>query len=97
MATYITLVSFTSKGIENIKESPKRLDAVKEMIQSVGGELKGFYLVMGRYDVILVSEAPNDEAVTKVALAIGARGAVKTETLRAFNESEYRKIIDALP
>jgi uncharacterized protein with GYD domain len=45
----------------------------------------------------LVSEAPNDESVAKAALAIGARGAVKTETLRAFNEGEYRTIIDALP
>ena len=97
MPTYITLVNFTPKGIENIKESPKRLEAVKEAIQAFGGELKGFYLVMGRYDVVMISEAPNDEAVAKAALAIGSRGAVKTETFRAFNEGEYRKIIQELP
>jgi len=97
MPTYITLVNFTPKGIENIKESPKRLAAAKEVIQSFGGELKGFYLAMGRYDVVLISEAPDDKAAAKVALAVGSRGAVKTETFRAFNEGEYREIIDALP
>ena len=97
MATYITLVKYTQKGIESIKESPQRLDAAKEAFKAFGSELKAFYLVMGRYDIVLISEAPNDETVAKVALAIGSRGAVKTETFRAFNESEYRNIISALP
>jgi uncharacterized protein with GYD domain len=52
---------------------------------------------MGRYDIVIVSEAPNDEAVAKAALAIGSKGAVKTETFRVFNEDEYRDIISALP
>lgn len=97
MATYVTLVNFTKQGITNIKDSPARLDAAKEAFRAFGAELKQFYLAMGRYDIVIVSEAPNDEAVAKAALAIGSRGAVKTETLRAFNEDEYRDIIDALP
>jgi uncharacterized protein with GYD domain len=97
MATYITLVNYTKQGIKNIKESPARLDAAKEAFKAFGAEMKQFYLTMGRYDIVLVSEAPNDEAVAKAALAIGSRGAVKTETFRAFNEDEYRDIIGALP
>lgn len=97
MATYITLVNYTQKGIENIKESPKRLDIAKEVFKSFGGELKSFYLVMGRYDIVLVSEAPDDATAAKAALTIGSRGAVKTETFRAFKEGEYRDIIAALP
>lgn len=97
MATYITLVNFTKQGIVNIKESPKRLDAAKEAFKAFGAEMKDFYLAFGRYDVIMVTEAPNDEAVAKAALAIGSRGAVKTETFRVFNEDEYRKIIESLP
>ena len=97
MATYISLIKYTQKGIENIKDSPKRLDAAKEAFQAFGGELKAFYLVMGRYDIVIISEAPNDEAVAKAALAITSRGAVQTETIRAFNEGEYRNIIGALP
>ncbi len=97
MATYITLVNYTQKGIENIKESPQRLEAAKQAFQAMGAELKEFYLVMGRYDIILVSEAPNDETVAKGALALGSRGNVRTETFRAFKEDEYREIISSLP
>jgi len=97
MATYIMLVNYTQKGIENIKESPARLDAAKQAFQSMGAELKEFYLVAGRYDMIIVGEVPDDATAAKLALSIGSAGAVRTETLRAFTEDEYRKIIDALP
>jgi uncharacterized protein with GYD domain len=97
MSTYITLVNFTQKGIENIKESPNRLDAAKKVFQALGAEMKGFYLVMGRYDIVLISEAPNDETVAKVALSLGGAGAVRTESFRAFTESEYREIVASLP
>ena len=97
MATYIILANYTQKGIENIKESPARLDAAKEAFQAMGAEMKEFYLVMGKYDMIIVAEAPDDETATKLALAISSRGAVRTETIKAYTEDEYRKIIAALP
>jgi uncharacterized protein with GYD domain len=97
MPTYITLIRWTEKGIENVKESPNRLDAAKKAFQAAGAELKQFYLVQGRYDIVIVSEASDDETVAKLALAIGSKGAIRTETLRAFTEDEYRRIIAALP
>ncbi len=97
MATYISLISFTQKGIENIKDSPNRLEAAKEAFQAVGAKLKQFYLCLGRYDVIVITEGPNDEAVAKAALTIGSRGAVRTESFRVFDESEYKKLIRELP
>ncbi|MFQ6066110.1 MAG: GYD domain-containing protein [bacterium] len=97
MPTYVILFSWTQKGIENIKESPSRLEAAKKVCQAAGGELKEFYSTTGRYDGLVVLELPDDEAAAKVALATGSAGAVRTETLRAFTEDEYRKIIAALP
>ena len=97
MPTYISLIRFTQKGIETIKEGPKRLDAAKEQFRAAGGELKAFYLVTGQYDAVAISELPNDEAVARLALANASMGNVRTETLRAFSEGEYRKIIAALP
>ncbi|HET8580631.1 MAG TPA: GYD domain-containing protein, partial [Nitrospiraceae bacterium] len=85
------------KGIESIKEGPKRLDAAKERFRAAGGELKAFYLVTGQYDAVAISELPNDEAVARLALANASMGNVRTETLRAFTEGEYRKIVAALP
>ena len=97
MATYILLGKYTQKGIENIKESPARLDAVKKAFQAMGAEIKEFYLVMGKYDIIIIAEAPNDETVTKLTLSIDSKGAVRSETIKAYAEDEYRNIIAALP
>jgi uncharacterized protein with GYD domain len=97
MATYIALLNFTDQGIRNIKDGPTRLDAAKALSKQLGGEIKQFYLTMGQYDAVVVSEAPDDETAAKFALAVGARGAVRTLTLRAFDEGAYRKIIAALP
>src|SRR5262245_20847931 len=97
MPTYISLLRFTEQGIKNIKEGPARLDAARQAFRSLGAELKAFYLVTGQYDGISIIEAPNGEALTKILLSLGARGNVRTETFRAFNEEEYRKLIAALP
>ena len=97
MPTYISLLNFTQQGIEKIKESPARLDRARQAFQAMGAEVKAFYLVMGQYDAVVISEAPNDETVGKLVLMIGAQGNIRTETLRAFTEDEYRKMIAALP
>ena len=97
MATFITLIRYTQKGIENIKQGPARLDAAKQAFRAMGAEIKAFYSVMGRYDAVVIGEAPDDETVAKLAMAIGSQGAIRTETLRAFPEDEYRRIIAALP
>jgi uncharacterized protein with GYD domain len=97
MPTYISLIKFTHQGVTSIKEGPARLEAGKDTLKAFGSELKAFYLTMGRYDLITVSEAADEMAAAKVALAIGSAGNVTTETLRAFTEDEYREIVNALP
>ncbi len=97
MPTYISLLRFTQQGIQNIKESPNRVEAARKAFEAVGGRLKDFYLVTGQYDMVGIIEAPDDETAARVALAIGSQGNTRTETMRAFNETEYRRIIAALP
>ena len=97
MAKYISLLKYTAKGIDSVKESPKRLDAFKQLCESMGAKVEGFYLTMGRYDSVVIVDAPNAETAAKLVLATASRGAVSTETLQAFSEAEYRKIISALP
>lgn len=72
MPTYISLFRYTREGITAIKDSPTRLEKVKQVFKSVGGELKAFYLTIGAYDGVVISEAPNDEACAMAALIIGA-------------------------
>ena len=97
MKTYISLVSWTQKGIQEIKESPSRLDKAKAIIAEAGGEMKSFYMTVGRYDMIAIIEAPDDETYAKVMLSLGSKGGVRTDSLRAFPENEYRKIISEIP
>ncbi len=97
MPTYISLASFTQQGIENVKESPARLDAAKAAFRAMGAEIKETYLVMGRYDFVFVAEAPDDETAAKLVLASGSLGNIRTETLKAFTEEEYRQLVASLP
>lgn len=97
MPTYVTLVRYTEQGIRTIKEGPTRLEALKKALKAAGGELKGFYLAMGKYDAVVISEGPNDEAATKVSVSIAMLGNVRTETMRVFDEAEFRKLVASLP
>lgn len=97
VATFITLARYTQQGISKIKESPSRVDAFRNATQKAGGSLKGFYLTLGRYDIVLITEAPSDDVVARLTLATAALGNVTTETLRAFTEDEFRKIVASLP
>ena len=97
MPTYITLAKFTQKGIEEIKEGPTRLEEAKKTFEAMGAKIKDFYLMTGKYDMVVIVEAQDDETIAKLALIIGSKGTSRTVTFRAFTEDEYRKIIDELP
>ncbi len=93
MPTYVVLANWTDQGIRTVKKSPQRLDATRKAIEAAGGKLLGFYLTMGRYDEVLIVEGPSDEVAAAVALSAGSEGNVRTETLKAFPEDQYRSII----
>ena len=97
MSAYIMLVNYTDQGIQNIKSSPKRADAARFLARSCGAELKGLYLTLGIYDLVLIVEASEDEAVAKFSLALNSIGNVRSVTMKAFAEQEYRNIIETLP
>jgi len=97
VATYIILFRFTQKGIQEVKNSPRRIQEVKRSLKDLGAKVKEFYSVMGRYDSLFIVEAPNDETIAKGNLFLGSLGNVRTETLRAFTEEEYDKIVKDLP
>jgi uncharacterized protein with GYD domain len=97
MLTYITLLRYTQKGIESIKDGPGRLDVLKKTIAAAGGNLKGFYLTTGQYDAVVIAELPDDQTMARLVLGGGSQGVMRSETMRAFTESEYREIIASLP
>ena len=96
MPTYISMLHYTQQGISAIKNAPARIDAAKDAYRKAGGELKSIYLTLGQYDLVAIAEMPNDEAVARMALALGAQGNIRTETMRAFTETEFRKVVGTL-
>jgi uncharacterized protein with GYD domain len=93
MPTYIVLGSFTEQGIKNVKDSPKRAEAVKEVAKKSGATMKEIYWTLGQYDIVAVFEAPDDETMTALGLSIGKAGNVRTQTLRAFSAADLKGIL----
>jgi uncharacterized protein with GYD domain len=93
MATYIVLISFTEKGAKSVRDTVKRADAFRKMGKKAGVTVKDVYWTLGAHDGVVVYEAPDDETITAFLLGAAEAGFVKTQTLRAFSESEMKKII----
>jgi uncharacterized protein with GYD domain len=96
MAKYILLGSWTGDGVRAVKDSPSRLDKARELAKSVGAKIEQFYMVMGDHDMVVVLDAPNDDAVATFVLKLSMGGNVRTKTLKAFTEDQYRGILGAL-
>jgi uncharacterized protein with GYD domain len=92
MPTYISLIRYTEQGIKTFKDVAKRLDETRQAGEALGAKLVGYYLTMGQYDAVAITDAPDEATIAKLALAAGARGNVKTETFRAFSEEEAKQI-----
>ena len=93
MGTYIALCNYTDKGIANIKDSPDRAEAARKALQAMGGDMDQLYLTMGGYDLVAIVTLPSDEDAAKFMLTLGKLGNIRTTTLMAFNEAEYREIV----
>ena len=96
MTTYIMLANWTEKGMQSVKESPRRLDTAKKALKEMGGEFKSFFLTMGDYDMVVVYEASDDSVAARFSLQLGMLGNIRTRTLKAFPEAAYREIITSL-
>ena len=96
MATYISLCSFTDQGIRSVKDTTKRADAVKAAAQKFGANMTQIYWTLGKYDLVVITEAPDDESATAFALGIASAGNVRMQTLRAFSKDEMNVILGKL-
>ena len=96
MAKYVTLINWTDQGIRSVKETTQRAEQARRVIEQMGGRMDMIYWTQGRYDLVAVVEAPDDETATAALLRIAGQGAVRTETLRAFDAEEMGRILGKL-
>jgi uncharacterized protein with GYD domain len=93
MLTYVVLTKFTDQGIRNVKDSPKRAEAFKQMAKTFGVTVKDLFWTQGRYDVMTIVEAPDEFSAMALNLSLSALGNIRTESLRAFSAAEMANIV----
>lgn len=93
MATYVSLLNFTEQGVKNFRDTPQRSEAFKAMAKKMNVAVREIYWTIGRYDIVLILEAPDDETIAALMLQLASLGNVKTQTLRAFDATQLKKII----
>ena len=96
MRNYVVLINWAEQGIKNVKDTVKRAKSFGSALEKAGCKSLGFYYTIGRYDMVSVIEAPNDEAVASVLFSTGSLGNIRTETLKAFSTAEAANIIEKL-
>jgi uncharacterized protein with GYD domain len=90
---YITLMKFTSQGMGGIPAWRDRVEEAEQAIEARGGKLLDAYVTLGRYDVVELFEAPDDETAYRILTELAKHGQVTTETLRAFTREEADRIV----
>ena len=97
MATFITLINFTEQGIKAIQNTCDRAETFKVAAKKMGVKVTGMYWTLGAFDGAMVCEAPDEETLTAALLHLGSGGNVRTQTTRAFNAAEMKKVLGLLP
>jgi uncharacterized protein with GYD domain len=93
MVTYVVLAKFTDQGVKNAKDSPKRAEAFRQMAKTFGATVKDIFWTQGRYDIVMIVEAPDEHSATALNLSLSALGNIRTESLRAFSSQDMMRIV----
>ena len=91
MAIYVMLTTLTDEGRKTLKSNPQRLKEVNKEVEAMGVKILAQYALLGPYDFVNILEAPNNKAVSKVAVELGARGTLHTMTIAAMTVDELTK------
>jgi uncharacterized protein with GYD domain len=94
MLSYVTLINWTDQGVRNFKDTVDRYEAAQDAMGKAGVSFREIYWTVGPYDIVGVVEAPDDAAVTAALLSVAGQGNIRTTTLRAFDASEMRSVIE---
>lgn len=96
MPHYIVLGNLTDEGAKNVKDLPRQIQMANQKAAAAGIKFQRFF-TLGVHDIVVLVEAPNDEAVAMTALAIAGQGHIRTTTLKAFTEEEFIRILERMP
>ena len=89
MAVFVMLTSLTDEGRKTIQDKPERIKDVNKEVEARGVKIINQFALLGPYDFVNILEAPSAEAVSKVAIALGARGTLQTMTMAAMSVDAF--------
>ena len=92
-ASYVSLVNWTDQGIKNYRDSVRRAEDYRGLVEKHGGQVRQLVWTLGEYDIVAVTDFPDDETATAVALQTGALGNIRTTTMKAFDAEQMSAII----
>lgn len=93
---YISLMKWTSQGIGGLPGWRDRMEEGDRAIRERGGKLLAAYVTLGRFDMVEIFEAPDDETAYQCVIAVARHGNVTTETLRAFTRDEAESLVKVI-
>ena len=93
MPLYVALVNWTDQGIKNYRDSVRRAEDYRGLVEKSGGQVRQLVWTLGEYDIVVVTDFPDDETATAVALQTAAMGNIRTTTMKAFDAEQMRAII----
>jgi uncharacterized protein with GYD domain len=93
MPIYVSLVNWTEQGVKNFRDTVRRADDYRGLVEQSGGQVRQLLWTLGEYDLVVVTDFPDDETATTVLLQTVAGGNVRTETMKAFDADQMSAII----
>ena len=83
MPTYVMLTTLGPDGWATVREHPERIRQVTAEVEAMGLRVVAQYGLLGQWDFLNIIEAPDETAIANAAIALAARGTMRTMTLPA--------------
>jgi uncharacterized protein with GYD domain len=93
MTTYVSLVNWTDQGAQNFQDTLNRAEQFTKLVENSGGSVREILWTLGDYDTLAIVDYPDDETALATLLKVGAKGQIRTHTMRAFGAEEISGII----
>jgi uncharacterized protein with GYD domain len=96
MPRYVMLLKYTDKGVANVEDSPERADTFRDLAAKHGATVETQLWTLGEYDGLVVLTVAKETVMAALALDLARHDYVRTSTLRAFDEKEFKGVLKAM-
>jgi uncharacterized protein with GYD domain len=83
------LSTLSESGRKVLRERPGWIRKVNADVEKMGARVVAQYAVLGPYDFVTIVDAPDNAAISRVSVELGARGSVQIMTMAATPLDEF--------